>query len=70
MKAYGDFPSANLPQEPERLVRVAPSQRVQASSNGGDVLYDDVFYDNDLGAEWIGNIDFSKDKIRRRLKSV
>jgi hypothetical protein len=69
MKPYGDFPSANLPQEPEHLVRVAPSQLVQASSNG-EVSYDEVFYDNDLGAEWIGNIDFSKDKNRRGLKSV
>jgi hypothetical protein len=48
---------------------VAPPQLIQASSNG-DVFYDEVFYDNDLGAEWTGNIDFSKDKNRRGLKSV
>jgi hypothetical protein len=69
MKPYRDFPSPNLPQEPERPARVAPPQLIQSSSNG-DVSYDDIFYDNDLGAEWIGNIDFSKGKNRRGLKSV
>jgi hypothetical protein len=69
MKPYREFPSPNLPQGPERLARVAPPQLIHTSSNG-DVFYDEVFYDNDLGAEWIGNIDFSKDKNSRGLTIV